>query len=65
MPVGTWDIDLADLNLNARHYDPVTRTYLFRLSLDRSKEYQRTMTLKAQVETPQRTLNASLQLLIE
>lgn len=62
---GVWDVDLTDLNRNARHYDSVTRTYLFRLSLDPSKQYQRTMMLKARVRTPQRVLHCKLQILIE
>ena len=29
-----WDLDLTDLEVNARHFDVVTRTYLFRLDLE-------------------------------
>ncbi len=41
-PLTTWDrdtdtdklLDLRDLTLNARYYDDITRTYLFRLGVD-------------------------------
>ena len=29
-----WTIDLRDLRLNGRHYDDVTRTYLFKLKIE-------------------------------
>jgi hypothetical protein len=33
-PVATWSRDLRNLPTNARHYDEVTRTYLFRLEVE-------------------------------
>jgi hypothetical protein len=32
--IAFWDVPLDSLNANAQHWDPITRTYLFRLSLD-------------------------------
>ncbi len=32
---GVWEAPLHTLNQHRRHYDPITRTYVFRLKLDR------------------------------
>lgn len=40
-PLATWSIDLRDLAANRLHYDVVTRTYLFRLRIDRQLAEQR------------------------
>lgn len=32
--LASWEIDVAEVAANMRHYDDVTRTYLFRLGLD-------------------------------
>ncbi len=31
--LASWEIDVSDVDVNMRHYDDVTRTYLFRLGL--------------------------------
>jgi hypothetical protein len=33
-PLRQWNVDLRDPERNRLHYDKVTRTYLFRLSID-------------------------------
>lgn len=36
-PIAQWQMDLRDPAVNRRHYDDVTRTYLFRLKIDPDK----------------------------
>ena len=36
-PIATWNWDLRDRSVNRRFYDDVTRTYLFRLTVDPSE----------------------------
>jgi hypothetical protein len=33
--IKTWNLDLTNLSFNRQHYDDVTRTYLFKLEVDR------------------------------
>jgi hypothetical protein len=41
----TWNVDMLTLEQNRQFYDPVTRTYLFRLKVDRPAVTERRLTL--------------------
>jgi hypothetical protein len=46
----TWDVPLLTLDDQKRHYDPITRAYLFRLRMDEQALPQRNTTLQASYE---------------
>ncbi|MCL4197778.1 MAG: hypothetical protein KJZ69_09835 [Phycisphaerales bacterium] len=58
--LGTWEIDLNDLDANSRHYDDVTRTYRLRLGLDGLANPPDTARLGATVVLPNQRLTATL-----
>lgn len=58
--LGTWEIDLNDLDANSRHYDDVTRTYRLRLGLDGLANPPDTARLGATVVLPNQRLSATL-----
>ncbi len=60
--LGTWEIDLNDLDANLRHYDDVTRTYRFRLGLDGELSPPDAARLSAAVILPNQRLTAALSL---
>lgn len=41
LPSEVWTVDLRDLQVNATHFDDVTRTYLFKLRLDPERSRHR------------------------
>lgn len=58
--LGAWEIDLSDVDTNLRHYDDVTRTYLFRLGLEGLGDLPATARLSATAVMPNQRLSASL-----
>jgi len=48
-PVRVWNVDLRNVEANARHWDRVTRTYLFRLALESPLEPDADWHLRAYV----------------
>ena len=63
--IESWDINLEDLDENRRHFDDITRTYLFRLKLLKSKLRKR-MELVAICNTADgKRFNASIALSLD
>jgi len=61
--INTWDADLTPLDRNARHFDGMTRTYLFKLRLPQTVPAGRTLLLTAQFNAPDgRRLHARTEL---
>ncbi len=58
-----WDAPLLSLDSNQRHFDPITRTYLFKLRLDRQPEPGSRLRVVAQFTDPgERHLTAEAEL---
>lgn len=47
-----WEAPMTTLAENARHWDPITRTYAFRLRLSEQPDIDRELTLVAQLTDP-------------
>jgi len=56
----SWEIDVSDVDANMRHYDDVTRTYLFRLGLDGIDDPPPAARLTVTVVLPDQRLTGSL-----
>jgi len=58
--LAAWEIDIKEVEANLRHYDDVTRTYLFRLGLEGIADPPPAARLSATVVLPNQRLTGSL-----
>ena len=58
--LASWEIDVSDVDANMRHYDDVTRTYLFRLGLEGVGERPPSARLDVTATMPNQQMSGSL-----